>query len=117
MCVCGAAFAQRLCVYQPVGMRAATDCQVQCLQMTRSMPELGMSTQSRETDMEVGRWGEELVYRFLLAHASTDASEKPSQQPPAESACQIEWVNQDFNTSLPFDLRLRQAAKYTAAEV
>ena len=34
-----------------------------------------------------------------------------------DSAWQIEWVNQDSNTSLPFDLRLRQASEHAAAEV
>ena len=83
--------------------------------MTHSLPELAASTQSKETDLEVGRWGEELVYRFLLAHASANVSQEAPQQTPAESAWQIEWVNKDFNTSLPFDLRLRQVLKHTFA--
>lgn len=83
--------------------------------MTHSLPELAAGTQSKETDLEVGRWGEELVYRFLLAHASTHVSQEVVQQTPAESAWQIEWVNKDFNTSLPFDLRLRQVLKHTFA--
>jgi len=76
---------------------------------------LAASTQSKETDLEVGRWGEELVYRFLLAHASADVSQEVLQQTPAESAWQIEWVNQHFNTSLPFDLRVRQVSKHAFA--
>ncbi|DBA78596.1 TPA: hypothetical protein ACH3X1_008526 [Trebouxia sp. C0004] len=73
-------------------------------QMTNTLPELAASTQSKETDLEVGRWGEELVYHFLLAHASANVSQELLQQSPGESAWQIEWVNKDFNTSLPFDL-------------
>lgn len=82
--------------------------------MTRTLPELASSTHSKEMDLEVGRWGEELVYRFLLAHAATAASEDPLQQSPAENAWQIEWVNQEFNTSLPYDLRLRQVDRIVA---
>ena len=85
------------------------------LQMTRPLPELASSTRSKETDLEVGRWGEELVYRFLLAHAAIAASQESLQQPPAENAWQIEWVNQEFNTSLPYDLRLRQVSSHTIA--
>jgi len=83
--------------------------------MTHSLPKLTASTQSKETDLEVGRWGEELVYRFLLAHASANVSQEGSQQTPAESAWQIEWVNKDFNTSQPFDLRLRQVSRHAFA--
>ena len=82
--------------------------------MTHSLPEWTTSAQSKETDLEVGRWGEELVYRFLLAHASADVSQEVSKQTPAESACDVEWVNKDFNTSLPFDLRLRQVSKFAS---
>lgn len=85
--------------------------------MKHSLPEVGASTQSKETDLEVGRWCEELVYRFLLAHASANASEEPVHQSPADHVWQIEWVNRDFNTSLPYDLRLRQAPKHAAAKI
>ena len=51
------------------------------LQMTHSLPELATSTQSKETDLEVGRWGEELVYRFLLAHASANVSLEGRSKP------------------------------------
>lgn len=103
--------------YQPVCIQVAIFPRLQHLQMTHSLPESAASTQSKETDLEVGRWGEELVYRFLLAHASTDISQKGLQQTPAESAWQIEWVNQDFNTSLPFDLRLRQVSQHAFASL
>ena len=85
--------------------------------MTHSLPELATSAQSKETDLEVGRWGEELVYRFLLAPASAHLSQEVSQQTPAESAWEIEWVNKDFNTSLPFDLRLRQVSQHAFASL
>lgn len=83
--------------------------------MKHSLPELATSTQNKETDLEVGRWGEELVYRFLLAHASAHVSQEVLQQTSGASAWQIEWVNKDFNTSLPFDLRLRQVSKFESS--
>ncbi|KAA6418839.1 MAG: hypothetical protein FRX49_11196 [Trebouxia sp. A1-2] len=61
-------------------------------QVTHSLPEMAASTQSKETDLKVGRWGEELVYcfrknsaRILLAHASANGSQEVLQQTPAES--------------------------------
>lgn len=62
------------------------------MQVTHSLPEMAASTQSKETDLKVGRWGEELVYcfrknsaRILLAHASANGSQEVLQQTPAES--------------------------------
>lgn len=69
------------------------------MQMETALPEAYPSTQSRETDLEVGRWGEELVYRFLLQH-----------QRDSSQAWQVHWVNQAFNTGTPYDICLRQAA-------
>ena len=54
--------------------------------------------QSKETDLEVGRWGEELVYRFLMQH-----------QKDSDQAWQVLWVNQAFNTGTPYDICIRQA--------
>ena len=69
------------------------------VQVETALPEASTSMQSKETDLEVGRWGEELVYRFLLQH----------QRHSAQS-WQVHWVNQAFNTGTPYDIRLRQAA-------
>lgn len=67
--------------------------------MKTALPEASPSLQSKETDLEVGRWGEELVYRFLQQH-----------QRECAQAWQVVWVNQAFNTGTPYDIHLRQAA-------
>ena len=69
------------------------------MQMETALPVANPSTQSQETDLEVGRWGEELVYRFLLQHQRDSAQ-----------AWQVHWVNQAFNTGTPYDISLRQVA-------
>lgn len=60
------------------------------------LPEAGPSLQSKETDLEVGRWGEELVYRFLVQHQKESAK-----------GWEVLWVNQAFNTGTPYDIHLR----------
>ena len=71
-----------------------------CAQVeTVLLPEASPSLQSKETDLEVGRWGEELVYRFLMQHQRDSAQ-----------GWEVLWVNQAFNTGTPYDIHLRQAA-------
>lgn len=68
------------------------------VQVETALPEASTSMQRKETDLEVGRWGEELVYRFLMQH-----------QRDSDQAWQVLWVNQAFNTGTPYDIRIRQA--------
>ena len=68
-------------------------------QVETTLPESNPSSQSMEKDLEVERWGEELVYRFLLQHQRDSAQ-----------AWQVHWVNQAFDAGSPYDIYLRQAA-------
>ena len=69
------------------------------LQVETVLPEANPSTQSTETDLEVERWGEELVYRILLQHQRDSAQ-----------ALKVHWVNQAFNARTPYVIYIRQAA-------
>lgn len=70
------------------------------LQMTVPLPLPRTSLQSKEMDLIVGRWGEELVYQFLLTHTERSKTYNGS-------TWQVNWVNKEYNTSLPYDLHLR----------
>ena len=71
--------------------------------METTLPEEAPSTQSKETDLEVGRWGEELVYRFLLQHQKESAE-----------GWQVQWLNEAFNTGTPYDIHIRQVAAFSS---
>ena len=71
------------------------------LQVSTELPEAVASKQSKETDLEVGRWGEELVYRFLL------------QCQKDSSNWAVDWINEAFNTGTPYDIHLRQGCPLT----
>ena len=64
------------------------------MQVRTTLPDLTPSRDNKEMVLEVGRWGEELVYRFLQA----------SQGPASD--WHIQWMNADFNTATPYDLHL-----------
>lgn len=70
------------------------------LQMTLPLPLPKTSLQSKEMDLIVGRWGEELVYQLLLSHTERSKTSDGS-------AWHVNWVNKEYNTSLPYDLHLR----------
>ena len=74
------------------------------MQIQTALPEAAPSRQSKETDLEVGRWGEELVYCFLL-----------QRQKGSDSSWQVDWVNEAYNTGTPYDIHLRQDSACTTS--
>ena len=60
-----------------------------------SLPDLSVSP----SQMEIGRWGEEWVYRFLL-HTCQDAIKV--------NAVEVTWMNEKEESSSPYDILMRQ---------
>ena len=51
--------------------------------------------QPNEASLDVGRWGEELVYHWLLNHVTATYG---------EGVGRVTWVNQDCNRITPYDI-------------
>lgn len=49
--------------------------------------------------LRIGRWGEAVVYHYLTSHPEL-----------AQGKWAVEWVNQEEESGLPYDIKLVQAA-------